>query len=190
MVSRSDTPRPSPNSRMLRGSSAGRPSSVSGTPTSPADTTSLARAARPWATCIANIVAPICLAMPMIGPSIEAISGGSPAGSSGTSPSAPGRSPAIDPWTRSAMGSMIVCQAGRVVTSHSLRDQAAGRAPVAGKVVAASSHNSARSTAVSVAERSPSVTEGSPSATICLRALSLARSQLTARPSSAPGCWR
>ena len=60
-----------------------------------------------------------------------------------------------------------------------------GRPPAAGNWVDASSHTSARSTAVSVAERSPSVTLGSPSETIWVRAVFITMSQLTG-PSLSP----
>ncbi len=171
------------------GSRVGIPSEVRGRPTSPAPSTSPASAARPCPACIANMLEPICLAMPSSGPSIErevhrhvarAAAPAAPRAARRRGPRCWASSSVIEDCTCSAIGSMISCQAGIVASSHSERLHARAPAPVEGKVVTASSQRSASRTASSTPRRSASATTGSPVPASVRLATSVAAAQLTA----------
>src|SRR6266542_4029156 len=133
---------------MLAGTSAAVPAGPSGSPMSPAESTSAASEPSAVPSCPPNSAPPSEATMEVIGPSWLRISSGT------SSPMAP--------TIRSATGSQSLRQTSRVWSSHSLRVQAAVACTPEGSADSGSSHRSARRRASSAAARSAGPTAGSP----------------------------
>src|SRR2546430_2633706 len=135
---------------MLAGSSAAVPAGPSGSPISPADSTSAARVPRACPSWPPNRAPPSVLTIDCIGPSWPRISSGT-------------RSP-IAPTMRPATGSHSLRQTGSVWVTHSARLHACAVRMPDGSADAGSSHRSARCSASATAARSAALIGGAPGA--------------------------
>jgi hypothetical protein len=108
-----------------------------GRPMSVDDSTSVARPARPWPICCANMALPAWFSIPMSGPAMARASSGMAC--------------AIAPTTLSAMGSMRRRHEVPVASTHSARLHATDDVVAAGTSVTRSSHVSASRTASATA---------------------------------------
>ena len=129
------------------------PSGPSGRPTSEEVSTSLASWASPAPSCEPKAMPPTCEIIPSIGPAIWRASSGRPSTQA--------------PATRCATGSHRRCQVGMVVSTHCAGDQTTTCEVPDGRVVASSSHSSARRTDSSAARCCSLVGLALPSAPSC-----------------------